>query len=105
MSNASKVIRVLPIKQLKGQRLGEALVRIGWLTNAQVHQGLEEQKAKRAKGEEMQLGEVLAELGLITDNVCNLVLAAQEGNEQLYKMVASELERDGVSLVREYFPQ
>jgi len=105
MSEAAKVIRILPISQLKGLPLGRALIKVGWLTDAQVLQGLDVQKEKRANGVDMPLGEILAELGLITDSVCNLVLAAQAGNQLMYEMVAAELERDGVPIVREYPPQ
>ena len=100
-----KVIRILPIEQLRGQPLGRVLIKMGCLTHEQVLQGLDVQKERRAKGEQMPVGEILVELGLVSEAICNLALAAQMGNERMYQLAVSDLESENIPTIREYPPQ
>ncbi|MCL2648165.1 MAG: hypothetical protein FWD61_14325 [Phycisphaerales bacterium] len=105
MSDAPRLIKILPIDQLKGLPLGRVLIKMGCLTHEQVLHGLDVQREQRAKGVQMPVGEILVEQGLVSETVCNLALAAQMGNERMYKLAVSDLESANIPLVREYPPQ
>jgi len=66
----------IPIKQLRGRRLGRILIKMGKLTRDQVHEALEIQKQRRGP-----LGRILVELGYITEDELNEALASQKGME------------------------
>jgi type IV pilus assembly protein PilB len=66
----------IPVKQLRGRRLGRVLIKMGMLTREQVHEALEIQTQRRGP-----LGRILVELGYITEDVLNKALAAQKGME------------------------
>jgi len=66
----------LPVKQLKGRKLGRVLYKMGKLSREQVHEGLEIQKQRHGP-----LGRILVELGYINEDELNEALAAQKGME------------------------
>ncbi len=66
----------IPVKQLRGRRLGRILIKMGILTRDQVHEALEIQKQRRGP-----LGRILVELGYISEDELNEALAAQKGME------------------------
>ncbi len=66
----------IPVKQLRGRRLGRILIKMGKLTRDQVHEALEIQKQRRGP-----LGRILVELGYITEDELNEALASQKGME------------------------
>lgn len=66
----------IPVKQLRGRRLGRVLIKMGELTRDQVHEALEIQQQRRGP-----LGRILVELGYITEDKLNTALAAQKGME------------------------
>jgi type IV pilus assembly protein PilB len=66
----------IPVKQLRGRRLGRVLIKMGKLTRDQVHEALEIQKQRRGP-----LGRILVEMGHINDDELNEALAAQKGME------------------------
>ena len=68
----------IPIEQLRGRSLGRILVKMGLLTRDKVHQCLTVQKKK---GGQIQIGQVMIELGLIDDKQLKKALAAQRGME------------------------
>jgi type IV pilus assembly protein PilB len=70
-----------PIDQLKGRPLGRVLIKMNRLTREQVHKGLAVQAEQRQKGINTPIGQILVDLGLITDKDRNLALAAQMGYE------------------------
>jgi len=66
----------IPVKQLRGRRLGRVLIKMGELTRDQVHEALEIQKQRRGP-----LGRILVELGYVNEDRLNEALAAQKGME------------------------
>ena len=65
--------------ELKGRRFGRVLTKLGKVTREQVHEGLNVQKLRREKGQKKPLGEILVELGYITNNDILEALAGQSG--------------------------
>src|SRR3972149_965712 len=63
-----------PIEQLRGRQLGRILIKMGKLRRTQVHEALDIQKQKRGP-----LGQILVELGYVTEEDLNIALAAQSG--------------------------
>ncbi len=61
---------------LKGRKIGRILTKMGKVTRDQVQEGLDLQQQRR-----MPLGQLLIELGYITENDVNAALAAQVGME------------------------
>ncbi len=64
--------------ELKGQRLGRILTKMGKVKREQVHEALELQKQQRRP-----LGQLLLELGYIAEEDLSIALAAQQGIETL----------------------
>ena len=67
------------LDQLKGRPIGRVLVKMRKLNREQVHQGLAIQKKQKAKGKRNPLGQILIELGLITEDDLKAALGAQRG--------------------------
>src|SRR5690349_12023700 len=67
-----------PISELKGRKIGRILTKMGKVTRDQVQEGLSLQSQRR-----IPLGQILIELGYVTDSDVNLALAAQAGMETL----------------------
>ena len=95
MSEGPKFVEMSSIDHLKGQPLGRVLIKIGCLTREQLHHVLDVQKEQRVKGMDAPLGEMLVEMGLISENVCNMALAAQMGNERMYRLAEQEERMSG----------
>jgi len=68
--------RMPTVEQLRLQRLGRILIKMGKIRRTQVHQALEFQKTSRGP-----IGSILVELGHITEDDLKLALAAQSGIE------------------------
>jgi type IV pilus assembly protein PilB len=83
----------IPIKQLRGRRLGRVLIKMGKLTRDQVHEALEIQKQRRGP-----LGRILVELGHISEDELNEALAAQKGME-IVALDTIEVDREIVKLL------
>jgi type IV pilus assembly protein PilB len=79
-----------PISELKDRPLGRVLIKMGRLTREQVHQGLTVQADQQKKGKRTPIGQILVDLGLITDKDRNLALAAQQGLE-MYDLDGKEI--------------
>ncbi len=71
---AKPKMKMPPIEQLRGRQLGRILIKAGKLRRTQVHEALDIQKQKRGP-----LGQILVELGYITEDELNIALAAQSG--------------------------
>jgi type IV pilus assembly protein PilB len=83
----------IPIKQLKGRRLGRVLIKMGKLTREQVHEALEIQKTRRGP-----LGRILVELGYVSEDELNQALAAQKGME-IIALDSMEVPKEVIRLV------
>ena len=64
------------VDELRGRPIGRVLVKMGRVTRTQVHEALEIQKDKSGL-----LGQILIDLGYITEQIRNLALAYQAGME------------------------
>ncbi len=67
-------LKLPPIEQLKGRQLGRILIKMRRVNRAQVSEALEIQKKKRGP-----VGQILTELGYISEDDLHLALAAQVG--------------------------
>ena len=76
-------LKMPPIDQLKGRPLGRVLIKMGRLTREQVHRGLDIQADQKKKGIHTPIGQILVEMGLISEKDRNLALAAQMGYEMV----------------------
>ncbi|MBC8522560.1 Flp pilus assembly complex ATPase component TadA [PVC group bacterium] len=65
--------------QLKGRRFGRVLTKLRKLSREKVHEALQVQKIARKKGDHRKIGQVMVEMGLITENDVHKVLAGQAG--------------------------
>jgi len=79
--------------ELKSQRLGRILARMGKVTREQVHEALELQKQQRRP-----LGQLLIELAYITEADLNAALAAQQGIETL-DLASMEIRSDVIDML------
>ncbi len=69
-----------PVEQLRGRTLGRILIKMGVISREQVHESLKVQGQRQGK---VQIGEILKELGLVTEDQLRMALAAQRGMEYL----------------------
>jgi len=83
----------IPVKQLRGRRLGRVLIKMGELTRDQVHEALEIQKQRRGP-----LGRILVELGYVNEDRLNEALAAQKGMEVI-ALDGMEINKDVIKLL------
>ncbi len=83
----------IPIKQLRGRRLGRVLIKMGKLTRDQIHEAMEIQKQRRGP-----LGRILVELGYISEDELNEALAAQKGMEVI-SLDTIEVSREIIKLL------
>jgi type IV pilus assembly protein PilB len=65
--------------ELKGRRIGRALTKLGKVNRDQVHSALAVQKEKKEAGEKKRLGEIMVEMGLVTEENVLEALAGQAG--------------------------
>src|ERR1043165_9033930 len=98
MSEAPKNIKMPPIDQLKSRPLGRVLIKMGRLTREQVHQGLDVQKEQRAKGVNTPIGQILVDMGLISEKDRNLALAAQMGYE-MYELAGKTIPKNVIEKI------
>ncbi len=67
-----------PIEQLRGRALGRILIKMGILTREKVHECLRIQKQRH---ENIPIGQIFLELGLIDEKQLQIALAARRGME------------------------
>ena len=91
-------MKMPPIDQLKGRPLGRVLIKMGRLTREQVHQALGLQAEQKKKGTSTPIGQILVDLGMISDRDRNLALAAQQGLE-MYDLTDREIPKDVIDKV------
>jgi type IV pilus assembly protein PilB len=92
-------MKLPPIDQLKGRPLGRVLIKMGRLTREQVHQALDvQQKQQKEKGNRTPIGQILVDLGMISDKDRNLALAAQAGYE-MYDLDGRDIPKDVIDRV------
>ncbi|MAI66368.1 MAG: pilus assembly protein PilB [Phycisphaerae bacterium] len=65
--------------QFKGRRFGRVLTKLRKLTREQVHEALSVQKVARKKNDRRKIGEIMVEMGLITNIDVQQALAGQSG--------------------------
>lgn len=65
--------------ELKGRRFGRVLTKLGKLTREQIHEGLQVQRTRKSKDQQVLLGKLLVELGYITNRDVMEALAGQAG--------------------------
>ncbi|MCO6439245.1 MAG: Flp pilus assembly complex ATPase component TadA [Phycisphaerae bacterium] len=75
-AKSAKGGKSLPVEQLRGRQLGRVLIKMGKLRRQQVEEALEIQKQQRGP-----LGQILVELGYISEDDLAIALAAQSGME------------------------
>ncbi|MHC4698165.1 MAG: hypothetical protein ACYTFA_15635, partial [Planctomycetota bacterium] len=75
-AKAARPRRMPTVEQLRGRQLGRILIKMGKLRRAQVEEALEIQKEQRGP-----IGQILVELGYITEEDLNFARAAQSGME------------------------
>ncbi len=92
-------MKMPPIDQLKGRPLGRVLIKMGRLTREQVHRGLAIQAEQKKKNISTPIGQVLVDLGMISDKDRNIALAAQIGFE-LIDLEGREIPKDVLALIQ-----
>ncbi|MBN2842007.1 MAG: Flp pilus assembly complex ATPase component TadA [Sedimentisphaerales bacterium] len=70
------MLQIPPVEKLKGRPLGRALIKMGLLTREKVHEALNIQKNS---GRKSPIGQVLLDLGYVTEKDLKLALAFQLG--------------------------
>jgi type IV pilus assembly protein PilB len=83
----------LDVRQLRGQRLGRILVKMGVTTRSQVHEALDVQKQSGGP-----LGQILIDLGHIDEKSRTLALAYQNGMEYI-ELSTLEIPADVISKI------
>ncbi|MEE2908566.1 MAG: ATPase, T2SS/T4P/T4SS family [Planctomycetota bacterium] len=76
--------------ELKGRRFGRVLVKLGKLNRDQVQEALAIQRARKEKGDQSKIGEILKALGYIDDIDILRAVAGQAGMEMI------ELDTDSI---------
>ena len=75
-AKAARPRKMPSVEQLRGRQLGRILIKMGKLRRTQVEEALEIQKERRGP-----IGQILVELGYITEEDLNFARAAQSGME------------------------
>ena len=78
-STTKKTSKEVDPSQLRGRRFGRVLTKLRKLSREKVHEALQIQKIARKKGDKKKIGEVMIELGLITEKDVLETLAGQSG--------------------------
>ncbi|HEY4329854.1 MAG TPA: hypothetical protein VGN88_08960, partial [Phycisphaerae bacterium] len=92
-------MKMPPIDQLKNRPFGRVLIKMGRLTREQVHQALAVQaEQQKSKGSRTPIGQIMVDLGLISDKDRNIALAAQQGLE-IYDLEARAIPDDVISKI------
>ena len=92
-------MKLPPIDQLKNRPLGRVLIKMGRLTREQVHKALAVQvEQQKNKGARTPIGQILVDLGLISDKDRNIALAAQQGYE-VYDMEGREPSAEAIGKI------
>jgi len=74
LAKAGRSRKMPSVEQLRGRQLGRVLIKMGKLRRAQVEEALEIQKERRGP-----IGQIMVELGYITEDELNIARAAQTG--------------------------
>ncbi len=77
--SGSASTKTVDAAQLKGRRFGRVLTKLRRLNREKVHEALQVQKIARKKGDRRKIGEIMVEMGLITENDVLCALAGQAG--------------------------
>ncbi len=85
--------------ELKGRRIGQILRKLGKLNREQVHEALDIQQQQARKGQRRLIGELLVELGYITEADVSAALAAQSGMATMDLSADMEIEASVISLI------
>lgn len=85
--------RMPPISQLRGRTLGRILIKMGKLNRTQVNEALEFQKKNPSP-----IGQILIEMGYVSDEDVQLALAAQVGMEMI-DLGKSDIPQEIISLL------
>jgi type IV pilus assembly protein PilB len=75
----SKKVKAVDTAQLKGRRFGRVLTKLKILNREKVHEALQVQKVSRKKGDHRKIGEIMIEMGLISENDVLMALSGQAG--------------------------
>jgi len=81
--------------ELKGRRFGRVLTKLGKVTREQVHEALQIQKTRKEKGQRQPLGELLVEMGYITETDVMEALSGQAGM-RMVQVSAEEIPKEVV---------
>ncbi len=77
--SGSTTAKTVDPSQLKGRRFGRVLTKLRKLNREKVHEALQVQKVARKKGDRRKIGEIMIEMGLITEHDVLQALAGQAG--------------------------
>lgn len=86
-------LKIPPVEQLKGRQLGRVLIKMRRVNRAQVTEALEIQRKKRGP-----IGQILVELGYITEEDLHLSLAAQVGMKPV-DLSRIDVEPEAIALI------
>jgi type IV pilus assembly protein PilB len=81
--------------ELKGRRFGRVLTKLGKITRDQVHEALALQRTRLQKGQAIPIGELLVELGSITEADVMVALAGQAGM-RMVEIDPEEIEKTAI---------
>ena len=79
MPESEASFKAIPPSEMKGRRIGRIFVKMQLVKREQVSKALAVQKERAESGQKVKVGEVLRELGLVTDQHIAYALAGQAG--------------------------
>ena len=80
MEKVSAAKNLPPVDQLRGRTLGRILIKMGVLTREKVHECMTIQKQRH---DNIKIGQIFVQLGLVDEKQLQLALAAQRGMEYI----------------------
>ena len=79
MPESETTFKAIPPSEMKGRRIGRIFVKMQLVKREQVSKALAVQKERAESGQKVKVGEVLRELGFVTDHHIAYALAGQAG--------------------------
>ena len=79
MSETKATFQAIPPSEMKGRRIGRIFVKMQLVKREQVSKALSVQKERADAGQQVKVGEILRELGFVTDRHIAYALAGQAG--------------------------
>ena len=79
MPESETSFKAIPPSEMKGRRIGRIFVKMQLVKREQVSKALAVQKERAESGQKVKVGEVLRELGFVTDHHIAYALAGQAG--------------------------